>query len=443
MSGNELERMPLSVRVAGGVMVGLLAVSGCTQSSEQPSEAQIDYAPSVTRVPTTVEAFTGPYPVTAPFNIESDNCIEPSKEDIDAVNELLVNPGDPELKETLIGMGKGGGGKGAAPEADAAVDKYQDRLDTLAKEHHRTIIDGQAEIELLSNDYGIREGGKEPSPFSYYLSTVQEFTGKFGVTVSVGTPDQTYAYNGRAPEPEILEGENAKQTMMSIISAYSGKSEEYVKGLAGLQHIVLITGTEADAAAYAEVADGKGTFYINIDPREEAYALDVSGILHETYHLYDSKACGPSGMFKDPTFDSLNGGLNIYSDPKAGDLVFPYVSYNQYGFDSGPRNEYMYKAKQDGDMAGYCAASQLDDEQAAQVMAISDKYPNPAEDKADIGSIMGQSYRYGEFINPRFKVMTAKLRFLLARMYHQDPDEVEYLIAQAEASYQDPAKTVC
>lgn len=422
--------------IAGGVAAGLLFNGayflGESRGSESAlSAAEFDTPDTLPEISSAV--LMPPAPTMASPEAGRENCIEPTAEDMAVVDELLSKPKSPELL-----LDADDGSMKVSNEAWERRDSY---LDAFAHERGLQVHEGWSVYQYLAEDFGSIETGKVPSPTDFYLETTNSFMQQLGVTVTMGSGND-YSFGGRGLTAEELENQNTKLTLMNIVNAYAGVTQEYIDAM-GLKNIVLVTGMSTEGVAGYAIPNGPhDTFYINVDTSESALPFDVSGINHEGYHLLDGGQCGPSNMAVDPSFTSLNQGINIYSDITTQPYQESY-SLEEYYKDVSAIQQHMYDAKLAGDVEGYCILAAADDELASQVVTYSDDHTNPAEEKAGLGSQLMNDYVINEVTNPRFPKLAAKAKFLLARLYHMEPAVVEYLIEQSSPQYQDPARELC
>lgn len=426
MSELRAERHSWPIKAAAGATGFIMMVSGCAQpnSVEQSFQESENHNSEVSD-----DTFAAQLEI-APTLPAPSTCLEPSTADVMAVETLLAQPRDPAL-EMLNSGGKG---------SDESYQAYKAWYDRLVDEHDLTIIDGNPTLSILNQDYAKVKGGEELSPFVDYLVPAQDFMSQFGVTLEVGIPkDGTNAYGAVDPTPEELELPNTKRSVVNVVSAFSGQPKEYIRDIAGVKRVRLVSAPLTMGGYVGDWTESDGTVYINVN-KGLAEEFPMSGVLHEIYHLADQAQCQGGDNSIDFSFDKLNQGKPVYN----GIAYDPSVpNYEEYNNKVGLLNTQYIEAKEVGNTAMICNIAQVKDNMAAEVLTLTQYHPDAGEDKAELGEIVSQPYRYGEISSSRFKILSQKFKFLLARMYKMDPGLVEFWIETASRPYEDPAESVC
>lgn len=409
MSGERFNLESVRTKAMAMALAASLAVSGCAHVEFEAASPETSPQTELvgTQIPGTTSAMTS--------EIRTD-CIEPSSDDVLAVQALLSKPQDP-LAEPM----------GGSPKTDADYKSFpaqqQAFKERVAREHGLTIFDDTPWQRRLTDQSARAEGGLDTGPFSDYLGATQDFMNQFGVEVAVGTPDLTYSYGARAPRAEELESPAAKWTMQGILSAFSNLPKEYVE-LTGLKRIIIMTGSAgAEVAGYAVTSGAHDTFFIDIE-KGKNIMLDQHGILHETYHLLDAAQCGPQAMLVDEGFTQQNSPNPIYRTERDGVVEEPSVPSMQ-SYDNAVMNRRaMFDSSTPKSVL--CQTQMQEDQEAALVETYSSYHPNPAEDKAEIGAQLVTPNDYVTITDTRFAKFWPKVQYLMARLYHQNPAIVEY-----------------
>lgn len=426
----------------GTVLAAGVLASGCATETAGPAAVNqgttttetefVDLGESTTTV-------TELPPNELPNMTEEDGglCVEPQPEDFAQVRDWMAEPQDPALIPTFSGKGD-----------DEAYQNYeatsQAFRNQLATELGQTTYDATPIIEELnSQSMSVSsEGSYYNLPFQDYLSATQEFMANYGVQVMVGTPEMEYSYGGRAPEAEMLESDNAKITLMNVLYTFTDQPEQYVKEVAGLGGIVLMTGTEGEnVGAYAQSGELNNQIYINIQTKEETLPISVSNVHHELAHLGDADSCNIWASAEDPDYEQLNGGLDIYDPEVTYDTVT--FEYGDYISLTGNLIDEKIVAEEAGDMKKWCEINDREQAIGAEVLTYSEYHPDPSEDKAEIGAGITQPYMYGILADSRFPVLRNKFELLLARLHARYPKVAEYLIKTADRPYTDPLEANC
>ena len=223
MSGERFILESVRNKAMAITMVASLAMSGC-------AHVELEAAPAPTSVRTEVVGTQTPGTTSTTASESRTTCVEPSSDDVLAVQALLSKPEDP-LAEPIVGSPK------TDDDYKSMPGKQQAFKERIAKEHGVTIFDDTPVQRRLTDQSARAEGGLDTGPFSDYLGATQEFMNQLGVEVVVGTPDITYGYGARAPQADELESPSAKWTMQGILSAFSNLPKEYVE-LTGLKRLM-------------------------------------------------------------------------------------------------------------------------------------------------------------------------------------------------------------
>ncbi len=409
----------LTQRVRGSAMAfamaGSLILGGCVESghtSKQTNSASAESSP-----------FTG-----AP-----QQCIEPTIDEINTADHLLRAPEDP-LASIPVSVSQRGS------DYEDQMAKYADFLKQTAAEDHVTIFDGAPAANNIYHNLA----GMKPAPesFATYLTEVQQFLDQLGVTLTVAEPGVTYSYGGRVPTAEELATKSAAYLLADIATAFSNLPKEYVE-LAGLKHIIIVAGTDTeDVAGYANTEYPHDTIVLDILKTPDQ-SISPSGVNHELYHLIDAASCGAADMFNDHGFVALNGDRMLYSNVPL-DTRPTYPSYkDSFTTEQNNDTQMLVNANQQADNTLRCQIVSQELSDQAEVVTVSDYHPNPAEDKAEIGSVIPNTNDYVEFDNPQYATLYPKFRYLLARLYHQNPGIVRFFAKTSRRPMEDPLRANC
>ncbi|MEI7683100.1 MAG: hypothetical protein WCJ24_02240 [Candidatus Saccharibacteria bacterium] len=433
MSGERVSfRDSLQIKaVALGLVLASVAISAGCAGEHQGQDGQVT-------APTTASVDIGEA-LTETGPGYNQICIEPTDQDMASVDALLAQPENPVVTRQIGGAG---GGKGVVTSAETPDQIFQDFLEQSAREDNLTIYNGMPILDKLTTNTINSVSDVTPGPFSKYLLTAQQFMDQLGVTVAVGTPDLTYSYGGRAPTASELEDYSAKETRREIIEGFSNEPKELVQ-LAGLKHIVIMTGTaKQDVAGYVQARGDEphDTLYVDIE-QGDSTPIGIHNVRHEISHLIDLKQCGPVDMFKDANFAALNGAQNIYVPGVRHDLDHTSLM----GFESyvTSRQKELQSAEQSGDKTALCQINQQINEQAASVLTYSDYHENPAEGKAELLAEILSPNGYVDLADPRHAVLYRQFKLELGRLYHLSPAIAKFLIDQARRPTPDPLEAQC
>ncbi|HSX24327.1 MAG TPA: hypothetical protein VLE74_04455 [Candidatus Saccharimonadales bacterium] len=360
-------------------------------------------------------------------------CIEPTAEDILATETLLHAPEDP-LASIPVTVSQRAG------DYEIQEARYNKFIKDSATSNGLTLFDGAN----IAQDILRGLGGMKPAPESFdaYLSSTQTFVNQLGVDISLGKADVTYAYGGRVPTSDELVSKSAAYLLADIVSAFSNLPKEYIE-LAGLKHIVIVAGTDTnDVAGYAETQGRHDTIVLDILKAPDQ-SISVHGVNHELYHLLDAASCNDRDMSVDMGYAALNGGRNMYSG-KLLDNDGTYLTYTG-GFQQELNIDVRLidNALSNSDDATRCQIVKDEEADQAQVAAYSNYHPNPAEDKAELGAVIPDTNDYVEFDDPKFSVLYPKFRYLLARLYHQNPGLVRFFTKTSRRPAVDPTHMNC
>ncbi len=429
-----------NVAFGTALAAGVLA-SGCATETSEPAALNRGTTTTETEFaelgePTTTVTELPPSDLPKMTDPEAGLCIEPQPEDFAQVREWLAEPKNPALIPTYSGKSD----DGAFEEFEETSQAF---LEELASDLDQTIYDATPVIEDLNNRAmaNSSEGNYFNLPFQDYLSATQDFMANYGVQVMVGTPDMDYAFGGRAPDAELLESDNAKQTLINVLYAFSEQPDEYITDVAKLDDIVLMSGAEDEAGAYAQPGEFRNQIYINIQPDGEGSAMGSGSIHHELAHLVDFDACNGGGYYSDPAYEQFNGGLDIYDPDVIYDTVT--VDYGDYIDLTSDLMSTKITAEETGAMEQWCDINDREKAIGEEVLTYSEYHPEVGEDKAEVGAGLAQQYTYGNLTDPRFPVLKNKFELLLARLHVRNPKVAEYFIKTADRPYIDPLEASC
>lgn len=401
-----LEAKALSIAFSLGMTIGAVA---CAQSEASPHEPLHDIEAAITAIA---------LGTTIAEKAPQTTCIEPTEDDLKAVDALLDQPENP-LIDKLIGGGK---------EENIYEQEFAKFRQAKAQELGLHVYDATPYQNVFYE--GDPSQGIRLSPnltFEQELKPVQAYMSLLGVTVSVEAPGTTYAYGGRAPEAAELESMGTKFTLLGLLQAYNEKPKEYIE-TSGLKRIILVTGTaKNEVAGYVDAAVTPGTIYADIEQGENV-VLSMQGFNHEEAHLLDAQQCTPEGMSNDPGFIAVSPP-DLYRGIK-NDTETPHYTSDSSGtsFETNSQNR-RFKLRPDTPPEVYCQIEKIDTAEAATVQSFSAYHPDPAEEKAEIGSQIAEPFSYEIITDKRFTQLWPQVRYQMARLYQQAPNVMKYFAA--------------
>lgn len=201
----------------------------------------------------------------------------------------------------------------------------------------------------------------------------------------LGDNHQKYNYDGKPLTREILEQAKVKQSLVSLIGTLGELPVELVKEI-GLKKINMITIPNKKVAGYADIDVGD-TYHF--DPTK----FFGTGLIHEAYHLYDVNHSDPLTMRWDRGFRKLNPSEQIYTAE--------FIKSPNYG-------DYISKEEYDA-----LTVKGDDTKKAAKVVVSSDySFTNVAEDKAELGSNVLNSFLISGVLDRKMPILRRKALFL-------------------------------
>jgi len=339
---------------------------------------------------------------------DGNGCVAPTTGDYKATDSLLAQPENPAILTDIVGEGKG-----------AAVDPHitaQGYRQEMADYYGVTIYDATPVINQL-----VAEDQNGNLSYEVYLEATQNFVQQFGVDLTLGNEQTTYAYGGRSLTDTELNSANMKVTLLGILSSYSNLPVEYVQ-LAGQKHMVLVGGlAQNGVAAYAEVAGPHDTTVF-----DASIGISRLTVMHEMGHLMDTTMCSVYGIGNDSTLADLT------ADP---DAVYNGQTFNRGNNTDDFQAQYIdadlaaQHARQDHNYTLACRTMSYEQLLASMVATVSQYHPNTAEEKAEILSYLGSPDLDANILDPEYTQLYAQVRLVLARLEAIDPRVAGYLMA--------------
>ncbi|HEU4830824.1 MAG TPA: hypothetical protein VFS65_01480 [Candidatus Saccharimonadales bacterium] len=265
-----------------------------------------------------------------------------------------------------------------------------------------TIYDYRTEFrDLINNAHG-----PFPEDISVveYVSRVTEFLNRYSVELVVSSTDNEGGVLYRDSQPFTMkeitdeDSRNIKQQLIGFIESIGEMPVELVH-FANLKKIILVHGPFANGRSSAGYVNPNlaeiGTIYV--DPSRPTASL----LEHEIFHLMDMRECGLEGMYQDTQYAALNPISTLYEGHTK------YVS-EESAFEgaSGP-----------------------------DVVVRSDYgFTNIVEDKATLGEAILDPAQVRTVVEAaESPVLQSKSLLLLARLYQDRPDILQYLAAVSHA----------
>lgn len=307
----------------------------------------------------------------------------------------------------------------------------QERLSAklaVAEELNLTLYDYESEFNDLQEDiYGLDNPGV--IPIDVYFERVQEFLSRYDVSIEfAGDIDLDDDYGISVPvqhdyskEQMLTENDiETKIVLYNLVDSFGKLPVELVKTM-GMKRIVLTDIDEADDAIgfiSPEVLDFDTIF---LDHKEGGGIAPV----HEMFHLWDMRVCGPVGAWRDPQFEELN------PDPAEDNFDFYANTQEYYSEDNAQtlknQND-LYTKKQIAQSDTEKATIQAEMDAIDSLVVSTRDYGlnNIIEDKATIGEdILGIFSRWS-MESVESPILQAKTKLLLARLYSEAPEIVEF-----------------
>jgi hypothetical protein len=251
------------------------------------------------------------------------------------------------------------------------------------------------------------------------MQRAQEFLKRYDISLSFADPQQYRFLEASSLDQQTLESKKAKQGILDLITEIGDVPVEMIKEM-GVKKIDMTKIGIEKTGGYANVHAGD-TFVF--DPTKRL----GTGFLHEGYHLYDVNHADEYSMYDDPIFKSLNpSDENIYSE--SGQTPDNYISDSEnLSFELNTQND-LFTAKQQNDEQEVSRIQKELDKKAGQVVVPTNyAFTNVGEDKAEIARhIMGGLL--DRVLARKSPILRRKAVFLLARLYHDNPAFVQFLV---------------
>lgn len=343
---------------------------------------------------------SGTIPAVPSIELEPP-CYAPTAAEFAAVDDALGDNSDPLLRKY-----------DGQPDERKAADT---RRDQLAKK-----------LGLVMHSYTPAE--KKKNNFPHALAQLQTFAGQYGVKISVATVHQ----RDKDPVPTAADlASSVAVDAVNIVGSYLSKlPEKTVKNL-GVKQIEFIATEDNDPTTDIRpahmVMDGSGMMRTSVDV-PDGYTE------HETGHA--AEECNNNIVIAkfDPQFRATQDGETHYHTN--GDLLPGVDLFTATEFRSKVDDIAAAKKVQLGyyapaaNLAARCELASL----ATQVQVSSGYNDTVIETKADRVRDMldpvsnNNNYAY----DPAFPQIFAGTRLLAARMYHEDPAFMTYLLQTVE-----------
>lgn len=298
-----------------------------------------------------------------------------------------------------------------------------------AKKYDLTLYDFRTipeHCKKIFDDYRDYDHGRKEDllDFDTYFDTAKEVLALYGVNLVLGEPGKEYECGGRPLTKEEKERPETKESILKLINSFFDQPVELVKQT-GLKKVGLIQ--IAQAGGYAETYGTKDTYYVDPTQKRDDNPFD-----HEIYHLYDVNK-GGNYFAIDEGFNNLNPSGFNYTDSGKKPKSTKYLSYmddyiKTFDYLSSYAHANNPSLGSNGPEISATLQKQLDS--AAAHVAVVDNYSfnHIVEDKANLGSILFNPGAYSFALDERKPILREKFIFLLARLYHDNPNLVKYFL---------------
>lgn len=364
----------------------------------------------------TVFEYPAPAPTYTPYELPSyydKECVIIPDDTIEATEDVFADTWEAWQPMDMTVSGE-----------DSFRARVSERL-AVADELGLTVYDYRSEYADLSENLYAENPGA--IPVTEYFTRAQEFLSRYGVTLGFykrqpKTPydlvvEETYSYK----DMELEDALETKQQLYGLIESIGDMPVELIQ-LMGLEHVAL--GHLVGDAAGLSVADREYPNTAYVDP----ILVNPNALIHEAFHIWDARECGPNGMWSDTQYDDLNPELpadqgSIYTgqaQPSEG-----YLSTLGSFYELGD----LYTAIQLADTEEDKASIQQRIDAIKNMVVVAQDYgfTNIVEDKATMAETIFSMFVRNDLEEVASPVLREKMLLLLGRVYDKKPEIVEYL----------------
>ncbi len=315
------------------------------------------------------------------------------------------------------------------------AENNQRRMET-AQALDLTVFDYRTELQPLFDDRpNLRITPNESGvSMQEYYQRISDFLAKYNVEITffseemhgdTGMPSIPYSYDTMIAENDRY----TKQFLVDMAENIGQLPVEFIEEL-GMKRIVLMDINDGRSAGFVEPTDDAfDTVYL--DP----HSARGNDVVHEMVHLWDMRECGAWGFMWDEQYNGLNpdpvdGALTFYEDTD--------IWLSQWG---GVQKLW------DEDIMHDLTSSDPEIKRVAEmkraaidlVTVALNEYAltNTVEDKASLGAQLFTENGRSLVEVEQSPILQAKAVLLVARMYDDAPELVEYLAQTSIASRHD------
>lgn len=330
---------------------------------------------------------------------------DPTHEEIATVEKLFDKPGSLSVERT----------KDMSPEEIAHA--YTKAKIKIAKKHGLTMDDYHPLYRELFSD-----AHKEVPQYDFqtYLTNLQKFLQQGGIQITPGTDNKQSSNNEQPLDKQTREQALVKRSLVTLIPTIGELPVELIHTL-GIKKIVLVK-TGEEEAGHADLFE-KGTVYI--DPTRGSGRIYT----HEAYHAHELSRTSYGEATQDTNFRDFNP-VQIYTkeDAVSENRDGKYISDEEYSQFEDQVTAELNTAKINGETKTVQRIENDLTQKATNVVTATNfGFNNIAEDKAEIGSLLLDSSMIGRLLDRKKPILRKKTLFLLARLYHKNPNIVTFL----------------
>ncbi|MDN5275875.1 MAG: hypothetical protein JWN33_524 [Candidatus Saccharibacteria bacterium] len=324
---------------------------------------------------------------------------------------------------------------GGSDSVDDYLKAQKEKKKSVANELGLTVYDYRSEMADLSVDL---YADTSVISAETYFEHSEEFLSRYGVSIvfssaevsntelAVPTSSKPYSYESLVSENSL----ETKRVLYSLISSVGDLPVELVQAM-GLQRIILTDTVSSDVAGFV-VPDQLENNTVYIDYKTGSGTV----LVHEMFHLWDHQQCGPIGAMRDEQYDEINpppaeGKFNFYADTQGyygDDEAFKLKN------DQGLMTDIQF-ASTEAEKAEI--QSKIDEIDSRVAAANEYGLTNIVEDKASLGQDLIGNWNRWTVESSESPILQEKAVLLMARLYEQSPELVEYLARAGQGSIQD------